>query len=514
MADRSRIIAAIDIGSNKISMTISEILPGGKVIFIEDVKKVSSIGKDTFNDGRISAETINETCDILKRFSILMRDYGAEEHYAVATSGLREAENSEYVIDQIMIKTGIKVKIINNSQERFFSFLALKNNITGKKSLSNKSVMVVNISSGGVEVSIQKNGKLIFTEYLKLGSLRLRETLSGLEAMTSDYPKVMEEFIESKLSLLKPKLQSMKIKKFIGLGGEISTISGIIDDEISTTEEGLTYVKLSTLAELYKKLKTMSTNQISDMYDLSRSSAEILLPSVIMFYLFIKMTKADEILAPLASHRHGIIYDLAGKTTDKRWTADSNIVSAAWKIARKYGVEKKHASFVVKTALAIFDQTLEISRLDKENRLYLQLAAILHDVGNYVGFTNHEKQSYTIVKMQNLLGISDDELNIIANVTYYHTSNIPNKQHGNYINLSGRDKIRVSKLAAILKFAEALDCSHTQKIQKLSIAAENGVLVMSITAAKDILLEKWSVEENIDYFEEVMGVRPQIKIIR
>jgi exopolyphosphatase/guanosine-5'-triphosphate,3'-diphosphate pyrophosphatase len=514
LPEKYDVVAAIDIGSNKISMTIAEITAKGKVKLIEDVRKSSSIGKDTFNDGRISAETIYETCDTLMKFSILMKDYGIVKHIAVATSGLREADNSEYVIDQIKIKTGINVEIINNAQERYYSYLALRNTINEKKYLLNRPVLVVNISSGGVELSVQRNGRLIFTEYLKLGSLRLRETLAGLESITVDYPQIMEEFIESKLYLVKNNIRGMKIKNFIGLGGEMGTILKIIHDDIQTYEDEVRYIKTDTLTDLYNKLKGMSIDQITDTYDIGRAEAEILLPTIILFICFIKMTKAEEILTPVASHRYGILYDILEKVSSNGSSANSNIINAVWKIAKKYSVDKKHASFVVRISLDIFDQTLEISKLDRKDRLYLQIAAILHDVGNYAGFTRHEKQTYNIIKMQSILGISDEELNLIANIAYYHTSKIPSRLHNNYIDLNDNDKIRVSKLSAILKFAESMDCSHKQKIDKLVISKEKDLLVFVVHSKNDTLLEKWSVEVNMNYFEEVMGIRPYLKIVK
>lgn len=513
MSEKYSTIAAIDIGSNKISMTMAEISPSGKVKFIEDVKISSSIGKDTFNDGRISAGTIYETCEILKKFTLLMKDYGIEKHVAIATSGLREAENSEYIIDQIGIKTGIRVEIINNAQERYYSYLALKNKLNEKKYLHNKPVLVVNISSGGVEVSVQRNGRLVFTEYLKLGSLRLREMLAGLESMSIDYPRIMEEFIESKLYLIKSSIRGMKIRNFIGLGGEMQTILGIIQKDLSLAGEEIPQIKTGVVTDLYNKLKGMSINQITDFYDISRGEAEILLPTVILFNSFIKMTKAEEILAPAASHRYGLLYDIADRSTSGGGSSNSNIINAVWKIAKKYGVDKKHASYVVKTALSIFDQSLETSKLDIKDRLYLQIAAILHDAGNYAGFTRHEKQTYNIIKMQSILGISDEEQKIIANVAYYHTSKIPSRLHKNYVDLNDKDKIRVAKLSAILKFAESMDSSHTQKIKRLKISKDNDLLTFYVYSAKDIQLEKWSVEENVDYFEEVMGIKPYIQIV-
>jgi len=59
-------VAAIDVGSNYIRMSIAEIDSEGRINILEELIKPTNIGKDTFTTGRISAETIHDTCDILK----------------------------------------------------------------------------------------------------------------------------------------------------------------------------------------------------------------------------------------------------------------------------------------------------------------------------------------------------------------------------------------------------------------------------------------------------------------
>ena len=68
MAKNTKLVSAIDVGSNTIRMIIAEIGPNASINIIDEVKKPINIGKDTYNYGKISIETIKETCKIIKNF--------------------------------------------------------------------------------------------------------------------------------------------------------------------------------------------------------------------------------------------------------------------------------------------------------------------------------------------------------------------------------------------------------------------------------------------------------------
>ena len=121
-----KIIAAIDVGANYLKMTIAEINAEGEVKILEDVVKPTKIGKDTFSKARISVETIHETCDDLKGFVRLMKDYKIKFYRVIATSGIREAENKQYVLEQIRLRTGLNIEVINIAQEQFFMLKAVR----------------------------------------------------------------------------------------------------------------------------------------------------------------------------------------------------------------------------------------------------------------------------------------------------------------------------------------------------------------------------------------------------
>jgi exopolyphosphatase/guanosine-5'-triphosphate,3'-diphosphate pyrophosphatase len=511
--NKIRQMAAIDVGSNYLSMSVADVSSDGEVRVIEDMIKPTNIGRDTFAEGRVAVDTIHETCATLKGFAQLIKDYHIKKLYkAVSTSGIRETENREYVLEQVRLQTGLDVDIINSAQERFFIYKALRNYLRGGDLLRSQPTLIVSIRSGGVEISIYDAGSLKFTEYIKLGSLRLREHLAGLEVMTIDFPRVMEEFIDSKIYLLRATIKDLNIKQFIALGGEeLHSIYRLCVG--SDSQDGSNLISRGLLADLYKKMSDMNSDQIMNTYGLSRKGSDTLLPTLILLHSFIKMTEAQDLSAPRISLRQGMLRDMADNmfNTPGRQESLDDVISLVWNIAEKYGVDRMHASCVEQTALTIFDQTWKLHRLDARERLYLQVAAILHDSGNYAGLSNHELNSYNSIRICNIMGLSDNELNLIANIARYHADDIPSHKDDNYTAFRPKNRIAISKLAAILKLAESLDSSHRQKIKQVEVQFSQDLAIFNIYSSQDTLLEEWGFMNHAEFFEEVMGVRPTLK---
>ena len=102
--------AAIDVGSFEVEMGIYEISNRNKIRKLDQIRHVTALGKDTYNNGKISYEMVEELCDVLEDFARIMKSYKVTEYRAYATSAMREARNNRIVLDQIRVRTGIQVR--------------------------------------------------------------------------------------------------------------------------------------------------------------------------------------------------------------------------------------------------------------------------------------------------------------------------------------------------------------------------------------------------------------------
>ena len=106
-----KMFAAIYVGSSEISMKIYQISSKKNFKKVDGISKIIELGKDTYTKGFLSTESINQVCDILNGFKKKLKEYQITDYKAYATSAVREAENSELVIDAIRRNTNIEVRI-------------------------------------------------------------------------------------------------------------------------------------------------------------------------------------------------------------------------------------------------------------------------------------------------------------------------------------------------------------------------------------------------------------------
>ena len=72
-------------------------------------------------------------------------------------------------------------------------------------------------------------------------------------------------------------------------------------------------------------------------------------------------------------------------------------------------------------ALELFDATAELHGLDADAREYLEAGALLANVGLAVSHGQHHKHSYYLIRNSDrLVGFTDGEIEMIAQIARYH----------------------------------------------------------------------------------------------
>ena len=503
--------AAIDIGSYNVAMEIFEISKKQGLKSLDYVDQRMELGRETYAQGRISNNMVKKLCDVLNDFKRIMKEYQVADYRVCATSPLREAENAEIVLGKILQNTGMKVEVLSNSEQRFLGYKSIACTEADFPKIIAKGTAVLDIGGGSIQISLFDKDNLITTQNIKLGNLRIRERLMSLENSTLHYETLVEEFIQNEIvSFKKIHLKDRKIKNVILMGDYIPDILVNYVGEQRV-------IKKEQFMDLYQKIISRSPIELAMYLNIPLENASLLLPTAIIYRRFMDEFGADTIWAPGTQLTDGMAYDYAEKMKLIKSTHNFNndIVMAAKNIGKRYGVSKPHVQSVEKIALAIFDGMKKFPGLGSRERLLLQCAVYLHDCGKYVSLADAADCNYQIVMATEIIGISHMEREMIAQIVRFNT--LPMESYdvlSETLDLGIDEYLTVNKLTAILRLANAMDRSHLQKVEQIRASLRDDKLVLNIVSNKDYALEQGLLGEKIDFFEDVFGIRPVLKVKR
>lgn len=490
--------AAIDVGSNELSIKIYELSKQRGIRELTYVRHKISLGAETYAKGFVSYQTVDEICKTLNDFKRIMNEYGAETSQVYATDALREASNSLVVIDQIKIQTGFKVRTLGNSEVRFLYFKAMALREQSFENLIETGTLIVDIGAGSVQLSFFEHGKLQLTQNLLLGSSRIHELLEAMREETYDFCGLIDEYIERDLVYFqKINLNSTKVEHIIAVGEMIPEMYYFIQKGRHDFDGFL-------------PPKWLNKNKFTK--DLVGTDATLFLPTLLLCQKISRLTNCQDILLSNINLCDAIAAEYAEKkiriTSSHNFTED--ILSASLSIANKYQVDQQHIENVQILALQIFDRIRKLHGLGKRERLLLQLGVILHSCGSYINEIQSREGSYRIIMSTEIIGISHKERAMIANMVRYNEASFPRFEDLEE-DFTRDEYITIVKLNAILKTANVLDKSNRQKIKNVGVTLQDGILTITADTMADITLEKGLFHHKADVFEEVFGIRPQLR---
>ena len=83
--------------------------------------------------------------------------------------------------------------------------------------------------------------------------------------------------------------------------------------------------------------------------------------------------------------------------------------------------------------------------------------------------------------------------------------------HLEYMALPRDKRIVVSKLAALLRVADALDRAHAAQVRDFRCERNDDELVLSIPGVSDLTLERQAVQQKSDLFTDIFGFKIRLE---
>lgn len=506
-----KMFAAIYVGSSELAMKIFQVSAKKKPVAVDSVRRFIELGKDTYKTGRISPDAVNQVCEVLEGFKMKMKEYKVNEYRAYATSAVREAKNAEIVVDAIKRSTDIDVEILSNSAQRYINFKGLVANYDNFQNVVSKNTAFVDVGAGSVQVSLFDKKNLVVTENIHIGAVRIRDYLSILGKKTGRLDKFLAEYVGNDIATFRNiYLNDKEMKSLIAVGEVVNAFKKMVPG-LDVTEK----IDRAGFDALYKRIVSMTAEEISEKYGIEYERATLMLPNIIIYQSFLDNCKAEEIYVPNVDFCESIVasYMHEGKSEAFDHNFDNDIVAAATALAKRYHSNMAHVEIVSKFALKIFDSFKKIHGLTNRDRLLLQCACLLHECGNFINLNGGAENSYFIIANTEIIGLTHTERMEVASIVKYNVSKIPAKR-----DIMGElgecDYVKITKLAAIVRLANVLDKSHTQKMEDITITVKNRELIISAKTYEDISLEEGLFTERASNFEGVFGIKPLFRLKR
>jgi len=499
-------VAAIDIGSNSIRMVVAQVLPDGKLEMLEQLRQAARLGQDTFRRGRLGGQTMRAAVGILRDYRKVIDFYKVEQVRAVATSAVREASNSDAFIDRVFMATGFDVEVIDTPEESRLTVSAVRREIADALGKERANVLIVDVGGGSTLLTILVRGEIATSQSVQLGSIRLQESL-----MTADEPpdratEILRHQISNVIAAVQSSLPLNRAQTYVAVGGDARFAAGQIGQP--TASPALSSIARSNFDKLVRRCESHTPEELSKIYGMPFADAETLKAALLVYHALFQVTRARQMLVSQVTMRDGLLLDLALTVTGQEDESISKgVIFSAMAVAEKYRVDVNHSRNVSDLAVRLFDQLQSEHGLNPRHRLLLRVAGLVHEIGGFVSSRAHHKHSYYLIANSEIFGLTREEVNIVAHVGRYHRRSCPKPSHVEYMMLPRENRMLVSKLAALLRVADALDHTHSQQIRDLRCERRGDEMVILVPAPADLTIERRELANKGDLFEDIYGLR-------
>ncbi len=504
----ARAAAVIEIGSNNVRMRVAQ-WTKGSMATLDRLEYPVDLGHDVFSCGYISFDSLRELSGVLSKFSDALRSYNIEKPKVISCTALREAKNRALVTDQLKVRNGMDVTVLEDSQEKAYLYKEIMEHL-GDAKLTPGNTMIAYIGSGSIGVAVYDGQKVVYSQNISMGAVKLYDAIRKLCQEADDFYYIVEEYLDTIFSRIA--ISRFQVNNLILTGSQLELIAQLCEAK----RTGISYqIDAKKISSLYYSIRSVTPESIANRFGITEERAALLYTSLSIYHGLLRFCpQAETVVSPPVDISEAMLrYQLVPKAQDgmEAYLRESAIACAET-IAKSFACNLDHSAHIGRIACLIFDKLKKVHGLDPSKRLLLELAAILHSCGSFVNVRQHNQCTFDLIKGMDIFGLRQQEVLETAFVAGSISNDLTSEENPDFAWLPIEERIVISKLAAIFRLANALDKSHHHKIRDLKLHLEDDQVLFKGKASENILLEQWAFAESVQYFQEVFGLSPELAI--
>jgi exopolyphosphatase/guanosine-5'-triphosphate,3'-diphosphate pyrophosphatase len=282
-------LAAIDIGSNAIRLLINDVTTykDGSLDFtkVNLIRVPLRLGFDVFETGIISNKKIYDLLETMKAFKHLMNVYEVKDLKVCATSAMRDAINSDFIIQEIFSQTGIKIEIISGSQEASILYEThLADNMDKKK-----FYLYIDVGGGSTELTLFGKSTEVIKKSFNIGTIRVLKD------------QVVEEQWDEMKSFIKSTIKTDTLIDGIGTGGNISKLFSMSKRKLGRP------MNIEMLKNYHKEMNPLSVIERIHKYGFKEDRADVIVPALQIYISVLRWAGIEDIYVPQIGLADGLI---------------------------------------------------------------------------------------------------------------------------------------------------------------------------------------------------------------
>jgi exopolyphosphatase/guanosine-5'-triphosphate,3'-diphosphate pyrophosphatase len=501
-------LAAIDVGTNSFHLVVARVMGESRFEVIAREKEMVRLGSGAGDMKVLTPAAIQRGVDVLRRLK-RVADVSNAPVRAVATSAVREAQNNDEFVRRAREEAGVEIEVVSGTEEARLIHLGILQALP----VFERRLLMCDIGGGSTELLIGQRGEVLASRSLKLGAVRLTTRFFPGDRLHPGAVSSCRTFVRSSLAPFAKEVDTHGFEIAVGSSGTVLALATMAGNAAGEPVKSLNAATLRAdeLGSIVKRLvDAHSIAARAKLPGLDAGRADIILAGALILEGVFEAFAIEEMTVSDYALREGVLLDTIQRTQGGslhhlRDVSRRSVLA----LAEMLDEEPEHSAHVARLALDLFDDTAPIHGLDGGCREYLEAAALLANVGLFVSHSQHHLHSYYVIRNSDrLTGLTDTEIEIIAQIARYHRKSAPKLSHEAFARLRPEDQHVVRILAGILRVAIGLDRSHEGRVRSVEVSLRRGRLVVRPLPAgdADLALEQYTADQRKDLLQDVLGL--------
>ncbi len=504
-------LGAIDAGSNAIRVVIAELGPT-ELTRIEAERVPVRLGHGAFTRGELDAATIDQAVAAFVHFRQRFDFHGVTIYRAVATSAARGASNRDVLLHRLYHEAGIELELIEGEEEARLVRKATMSTL-GSTPAGNSLRAILDLGGGSLEVNLRQ-GSAWAGYSLPVGTVRLLETF-GLDGAIGDPEAGMVRRYTATLmqTIARPSVSGPAIAA--ATGGNAEALAKICGDNHPTTPS----FELSALEKLLPALVSASVEERMERYGFKRDRAEVIGIAALVFATAARQLGITKLISPGVGVREAVLLELAETAREDLQRAegahDKALLTAARAFANRVDHDTTHGEHVRQLARALFHQLRDVHQIPDEKCVLLEVAALLHDVGEVVNPRGHHKHSEYMIRWARIPGLDDTGREMVALMARTNRKDAPRAKQLIAESALPKDlRAQCRRLSALLRLADSFDTDHRSRVEQIVATRMGDAIVLDLVVRDGPQRDDSKLLRKADLFRDEMGVEIRVTVGR